>query len=571
MKAQVMLWLLVACLAGGLNAGDKLYQERLYEPKVLWGDKLSAFYGYPVNEIYLYAWDEAQQSWRMMPYQIDERIRTNNPFNDENLRHFYSIPNSYGIALDDGLLDSDDELVFMIKDMGDRAPEKKWLDNEASKAFSRIELAASDPYDPSRIAYAYLFRSGTIQEPVPTPYGFVYHSQADSIETSFYTVKLDEAMGLVKSITIKPPYGSGVDIFDRQKMRVKVVLGAGGLTNIQIDATEELIKLLPDYHMITPKPVVRLVREVRQTFQFGEGMEEVESNLAFYLTTKFYPFNGVVKGGSALDEASLRQAMPDWDNPFLLFELLRQSWDLSAAAAGMRYYSKHNDGILIDGQPDDVNRQIDRPIREWNLVTGPQGALFTMTTLPDTVAESISLYYYDNQAGGTGDPDSLEFVDTGEDGSYGDFGLSMYKAKSLDLAFEMYFLPNTVNSAEQAAAIARVVEKPVDITPLVTAVDRRPVLTAPESYLCVQNYPNPFNQQTVISFSLAAAEQVQVTIYDSQGRLIRTLVQTTLAAGSHELSWDGCDRHNRALASGVYFYQLTAGDQIARNKLLLLR
>ncbi|OPZ73076.1 MAG: flagellar basal body rod modification protein [bacterium ADurb.Bin478] len=569
MKTQVIVLLLVVCLAGGLNAGDKLYQERLYEPKVLWGDKLAAFYGYPVNEIYLYAWDEAQQSWRMMPFQIDERIRTNNPFNEENLRHFYSIPNDYGVALDDGLFDSDDELVFLVRDMGDRAPEKKWLDNASSKAFSRIELAAGDPEDPSRIAYAYLFRSPTIQEPVPTPYGFVYHSQTDSIETSFYTVKLDEAMGLVKSITIKPPYGTGVDVFDRQKMRVKARLGFGTLGDVQIDATEELIKLLPEYRMITPKPVVRLVREVRVTFQFGE--EEVENNLAFFLTTKFYPFNGVVKGGSALDEASLRQAMPGWDNPFLLFEVLRQSWDLSAAAAGMRYYSKHNDGISIDGQPDVVNQQIDRPIREWNLVTGSQGALFTMTTLPDTVAKSISLYFYDNQAGGTGDPDTLGFVDTGEYGSYGDFGLSMYKAKSLDLAFEMYFLPNTVNTAEQASAIARMVEKPVDITPLVTDVARRPAMVSPESYLCVQNYPNPFNQQTLISFSLASAEQVQVTIYDSQGRLIRTLVQATLAAGNHELRWDGCDGRNRVLASGVYFYQLTAGDQIARNKLLLLR
>jgi len=569
MKAHVIIVLLVACLAGGLNAGDQLYQERLYEPKVLWGDKLSAFYGCPVNQIYLYAWDEAQQSWRMMPFQIDERIRTNDPFSDESLRHFYSVPNEYGIALDDGLFDSDDELVFMIRDMGDRAPEKKWLDNAESKAFSRIELAATDPYDPSRIAYAYLFRSSTIQEPVPTPYGFVYHSQADSVETSFYTVKLDEAMGLVKSITIKPPYGTGVDIFDRQKMRVKARLGVGSIGDVQIDATEEFIKLLPHYRMITPKPVVRLVREVRETFQFGE--EEVENNLAFYLTTKFYPFNGVVKGGSALDEASLRQAMPNWEDPFLLFEVLRQSWDLNAAAAGMRYYSKHNDGILIDGQPDEVNRQIDRPIREWNLVSGSQGALFTMTTLPDTVARSISLYFYDNQAGGTGDPDSLEFVDTGEDGSYGDFGLSLYKARSLDLAFEMYFLPNTVNSAEQAAAIARAVEKPVDITPLVTEVARRPVNVSPESYLCVQNYPNPFNQQTVISFSLPAAEQVQVTIYDSQGRLSRTLVQAALAPGSHELQWDGCDEHNRTLASGVYFYQLIAGERIARNKLLLLR
>jgi hypothetical protein len=96
--------------------------------------------------------------------------------------------------------------------------------------------------------------------------------------------------------------------------------------------------------------------------------------------------------------------------------------------------------------------------------------------------------FYDNQAAApaTG---NLGFVDTGENGSYGDFGLSMYKAKSLDLAFEMYFLP-TRSTRPNSFRHSPMVEKPVLQYSPGHRRGSRPAMVSPESYLCVQNYPN---------------------------------------------------------------------------------
>ena len=557
--------MLIAVIFSSAAAQAPLIAERPYEPVVLRGGVLSAHYGYPVNEVYLYAWDGGSGSWRMMPFQIDERIRTIDPNGDgESQRHTYFIA-------DDGLIDDDDELVFMVRDMGEKAPERAWIPYADSKEFNRIELRVYDPDDPALDAYAYLYRSPTITEAVPAPYEFAYDSAADRVDSRYYSVALDAKVGLVKDIVIKPPFGSGLDIFDRQKIRAYAVVGGGPLGNMEFPKVSEfLIKMEPGYREVTRKPVVRLVREVRQTFNIG--IADLEEGMTYYVTTRFYPFNGRVAGGAALDSASLKMALPRWDDPFILFEVLRQSWDLNANAAGMRFYNKHNNGILVDGVPDAVDKAIERPIRDWNLVTGSQGTLFAMTVLSDTVAKSISLYYYDNSSGGTGDPDSLGFYDTGDGASYGDFGFSMWNAKSLELSFEMYFLPNTVNTIEQAQKLAHAVEKPVWVSSYSTTdVTGRPDGTVPASFRLAQNFPNPFNQETAISFFLPRTEQIALDIFDSQGRLARHLAEGRFSSGEHHLRWDGHDESGRTLPSGIYYYQLTGEVQTARQKLLLLR
>ncbi len=565
-KKSTMLMLPLLLAAFSLAGGQpRLVAERPYEPVVLRGSVLGGAYSYPVNEVYLYAWDSATWSWRMMPFQIDERILAPDPGNPEISRHSYFIP-------DDGLIDEDDELVFMVRDMGDRAPERAWIDNPESRNFNRVELEVYDPDSTGISAYAYLFRSSTITEAVPSPYGFVYHEAQDSVESKYYAVGLGAKTGLVEDIVIKPPFGSGQDIFDRQKIRATAVLGGGPFSDMRFDkVTETLIKLVPGYRKVTSRPVVRLVREVQQTFNLG--IADLEEGMTFYVTTRFYPFNGRVAGGSALDENSLRQAMPKWDDPFILFEYLRQSWDLNARAAGMHYFNKHNTGLLVDGVPDVVNLAIDRPIRDWNLVAGSQGALFSLTTLPDTVAESISLYYYDNSAGGTGDPANLKYFDTGEDkGSYGDFGFSMVNAKSLELSFEMYFLPDTVNSAAHAEKLAHAVDKPVWVyARSTTGVAMPPDESSPSAFSLSRNYPNPFNQETAFSFTLASNERVVLDVFDARGRQVRQLAAGVYPGGTHQIKWDGCDDHGVALASGVYFAQLRDGNRMVHQKLLLLR
>lgn len=557
--------LLMGAAAGSAAAQARLPLERPYEPVVVRESLLEPFYTYPVGEIYAYAWDQAAWSWRMIPFQIDERILTVDPNNPDRTRHSYFIP-------DDGLLDLDDELSFMVRDMGDKAPERAWIDNPESKNFRRLELRVFDPDDESLDAFIYLFRSPTITEPVPHPYNFSYDDTADRVESTYYSVGFDPQTGLVRDIAIKPPFGSGVDFFDRQKIRSRAWIGGGPITNTLIpEGTEYWIRLVPGYRETTARPVVRLVREVRHTFRLG--ITELEESMEFYVTTRFYPFNGRVAGGASLSQEGLQAAMPRWEDPFLLFEVLRQSWDLNKNALGMRFYNKRNPGgLLIDGQPDAADHQIDRPVREWTLVTGSQGALFSTIALPDTSKQKIALYYHDDTNGGTSDPDTLYWSDLGEDGSWGDYGFTIFDASSLELSFEMYFLPNTFNSSAQAARLADAVARPVlPDSRFTTEVAIRPDGASPAEFSLIENHPNPFNQGTSLTFTLPHPEQIRLEIYDSRGVLVRLLTAGRLEAGQHQRYWDGRDDRGVALASGVYFCQLRGEGLAARHKLLLLR
>ncbi len=88
----------------------------------------------------------------------------------------------------------------------------------------------------------------------------------------------------------------------------------------------------------------------------------------------------------------------------------------------------------------------------------------------------------------------------------------------------------------------------------------------PGSYTLRQNYPNPFNPTTNIQFDVVAPGHVRLDVFDVTGRLVSTLVNATLSAGSYQTTFDAKD-----LPSGMYLYRMTAGDQVLTNKMLLLR
>ena len=93
----------------------------------------------------------------------------------------------------------------------------------------------------------------------------------------------------------------------------------------------------------------------------------------------------------------------------------------------------------------------------------------------------------------------------------------------------------------------------------------------PEKYALLQNYPNPFNPETQIRFELPEAGHVVVRIYNTLGQEVRTLADEPYKAGYHNLRWDGQDRNGNAVSSGVYLYQLQAGEFQQVKKMSLLR
>jgi hypothetical protein len=93
----------------------------------------------------------------------------------------------------------------------------------------------------------------------------------------------------------------------------------------------------------------------------------------------------------------------------------------------------------------------------------------------------------------------------------------------------------------------------------------------PKELVLHENYPNPFNPSTTIRFEVPQAGNVQLVIYDMTGRQIATLVDDNLAAGSHQVTWNGRDTAGMSVASGVYIYRLQQMDKVQSRKLTLLR
>ncbi len=93
----------------------------------------------------------------------------------------------------------------------------------------------------------------------------------------------------------------------------------------------------------------------------------------------------------------------------------------------------------------------------------------------------------------------------------------------------------------------------------------------PTKFELEQNFPNPFNPTTSIKFALPTKSYVSVNVYNLLGQEIAILVDQELPAGTYTAEWDGRDKNNTEVASGIYFYKLVAGDFIDTKKMMLVK
>ncbi len=135
-------------------------------------------------------------------------------------------------------------------------------------------------------------------------------------------------------------------------------------------------------------------------------------------------------------------------------------------------------------------------------------------------------------------------------------GTTSYTVGSLSNGVRYRFSVRAKNSAGEGPGSAT-----AEVTP-----------SSSSSFLTARAAPNPFNPHTTIQFHLPARGIVSLALYNLRGQVVRTIAQEhSLEAGRHTLVWDGRDAQGRSVASGMYLYRLTVGEQALVRKIILLK
>jgi hypothetical protein len=97
------------------------------------------------------------------------------------------------------------------------------------------------------------------------------------------------------------------------------------------------------------------------------------------------------------------------------------------------------------------------------------------------------------------------------------------------------------------------------------------VLSLPKEFSLFQNFPNPFNSETAIKYQLQNSVRVTLKIYNILGQPVKELIDKELPRGTYSVNWDGKDDKGFQVNTGIYIYQIKAGESVQSKKALLLK
>ena len=149
------------------------------------------------------------------------------------------------------------------------------------------------------------------------------------------------------------------------------------------------------------------------------------------------------------------------------------------------------------------------------------------------------------------------FIDCGPGASTGiSFNPALYYPYSLDSAS---IVPGIVKNGAGAGKL------------LSTVVNKFLNKNIPADFELEQNYPNPFNPSTTISYIIKKRMKIEISIFNSLGERIRTLVSKDLNGGNYKVIWNGKDNSGNNVSSDVYIVRLSSGNSSVSKKIVLLK
>ena len=427
------LCVLAISFAHSLLIAQDVPQDRQYEFVLTTGQSFPAFANdstqIPVSEFSLYAYHSG--AWNAIPFQIDERTSGGDYF-----------------ATDDGFLDANDEIVFMIMDAGDMAPPDYWPPEGSLRNNPRYEIGLTDPITGGQ-AYVYLFRNSSpgIGPPLPeyisyTP-GPVNKAAADTITGISYVQAHEKKAGVPSYIAIRPSFGgTGTNFIDRLKLRVRgVVTILGQKITINVNEQDNLTAT-GAVHVAMGR--VRLIRRVFENIEvFGQNFDNLPIDLFFY------PFSSQLTGRLTLPTEISTQ-------------LLRLSLDFNGNAYDAEWHNQNVGPVIITGNgagiPAGGAATVFLPQTNWFAMFSPHGGVMGIFSFDQIPGSMQAFYYWDTPL-----PEPYGTGDTGDGVSIGDGGF-IITGNSLQGVFDLgmrLFMVSPDFSRDQAFALNANIEQPV--------------------------------------------------------------------------------------------------------------
>lgn len=511
-------WALGLALIPALAPVAPAALARPEEPVILAGAEVTALLHEENARIGAFAWSDG--AFHPLPVQIDERGPDGGYFAEDE---------------EPGLLDANDEVVFMAADAGERVDPCCWVE-EADTI--RVEVEIQDPLDAAR-GWVYLFTGDNLPQST-TDYVEMTSWEPFAVRTDRYEQQYEEGNAdILTDLRILPPAGNGADFLDRFKIRMKLGPLTPWLT--EADAT----------HSVTKRHGLDGPVRVIHGYWVSLG-KLLDITHVYYI---YYRRMTVIHN----------QVNQFWPTGLRHMAIL---YDLDPTASGLvTYYDNRGEDPTADATYNDL---VDG-LGPWGVgelglfVEWASPTLGSSVIVQDNrgVSGSARTYYADEREG-QGDP----WPDTGDGEVWGQEGIWLENIPLSQFSLDAwtFYLPGRESSS--GGALTRRYLQPLETEPrsqfqgdcgcLVGISDSAPQAPLPATGLSVTFSPNPFNPYTSILVRVPAGDEFQeLRIYDTTGRLVRRLKTAPapapgLQSQTLRLRWDGKNQNGQQLPSALY-------------------
>ncbi len=366
---SLVLFLAFLLLAAPYSSGKVIEEKsitREADPVIVTGDRLKKFLGKHKEKLRLYAQKEG--NFIPIPYQIDELTPENE----------YAFTNGKEAVedTDKGLIDGNDELVFMVRDTGDRVSEESWPPGN----LGGVEIEVNDPLDGKK-GWAYLLEFSKPPERSKVDYvstdlsGGIYRIKARNYYLDNAEYPQNAFRPTVTSIT-PAAGGDNTDIYDSPRQRVTVSLLSFTVRKNEKDIKTKIVAFIDGPVRVINK------NEIRLRLFWKIWLPTPGSVTKLYYSHYDLPTNLHFAIGLAKRTPSR----------------LRVSFDLVDTAIGYKFYNSHNPNpVIIDGAMSPEERALDRSYPDWNVITGTHGTQINRFTYPPRLrGKDHRLYYMDD-------------------------------------------------------------------------------------------------------------------------------------------------------------------------------